>query len=202
LVERWFVSHIFLQQKVYGKRDIVLLDAIKPAVEILEKEDLISTFHFLFEPNFEILFRVRLKEDADVEKVKSIILEKLKPIENLCNKINLDESYQGEGDPNAAWSFGTEGWALTQKFLEYGSRITLLMREVNMERKPPSAARLDSQFNEGKLVHCFLNQTGRNAVEEAHFYMDAYFGRILIAYGYFNLLERLDKIEKQQTSSK
>lgn len=169
---------------------------------MLEKESLISTFHFLFEPNLEVLFRVHLKEDADLEKVKSIIFEKLKPIENLCSKIDHDENYHGEGEPDKEWSFGTEGWVLTQKFLEYGSRITLLMREIKMERKPPSAGRLDSQFNEGKLVHCFLNQTGRNTVEEAHFYMDAYFGRMLIAYGHFNLLERLDKIEKQQTSSK
>ncbi|MEM2112036.1 MAG: lantibiotic dehydratase C-terminal domain-containing protein [Candidatus Bathyarchaeia archaeon] len=201
MVERWFVSHIFLQQRAYRERDIILLDAIKPAVEILEKENLISTFHFLFEPNFEILFRVRLKEDADMEKVKSIISEKLKPIENLCSKIDHDENYHGEGDPEAAWSFGTEGWALTQKFLEYGSRITLLIREVEMERKPLSAGRLDSQFNIGKLVHCFLNQAGLDMSREANFHIARFFERMLRAYGYFDALEKLGEIEKRQVST-
>lgn len=197
LVEQWFVSHIFLKQEAYRKRDSVLLDALKPAVEALEKDNLIQTFHFLFEPNFEILFRVRLIGDGSMKKVKSIIQEKLKPIKNHCSKIVPDEDYHGEGDPKADWSFGTEGWVHMQKFLEYGSRITLLMREVKMGRKPLSAGRLDSQFNEGKLVHCFLNQAGRSTIQEAHFHIDAYFERMLMASGYFNVLKRLEKIEKQ-----
>lgn len=197
MVERWFVSHIFLNQETYGKKDNILLNAVKPAVEELENERLIQTFHFLFEPNFEILFRVRLNEEASMERVNSIIDEKLKPIENLCSKIVPDENYRGEGDPQADWSFGSEGWTHTQKFLEYGSRITLLMREVKMRRKPLGAGRLDSQFNVGKLVHCFLNQVGMNTIQEAHFHIDAYFERMLRALRYFDVLERLEKIEKQ-----
>jgi hypothetical protein len=186
-----------LKKETYEKRDDVLLKAIKPAVEALENEKLIQTFHFLFEPNFEILFRVRLNEDASMERVKSIISEKLKPIENLCRKIVPDENYHGEGGPQADWSFGSEGWVHTQKFLEYGSRITLLMREVKMGLKPLSSGRLDSQLNIGKLVHCFLNQAGMNTIQEAHFHIDRYFERMLITYGYFDVFEGMKKIEKQ-----
>lgn len=197
MVERWFVSHIFVKKEKYRERDKILLDAIQPAVEALEKGKLIETFHFLFEPNFEILFRVRLKKDASMKKVRSFVDQKFKLIKDLCSKIVPDEDYHGEGDPKAEWSFGTEGWALTQKFLEYGSRITLLMREVKMERKPITTGRLDSQFNVGKLVHCFLNQDGKNTVDEAHFHIDAHFSNMLKAYGYVKILERLENLEKQ-----
>lgn len=196
MAERWFVLHIFLKPEKYKYRDIVLLDAIKPAVEELEKEGLTQTFHFLFEPNFEILFRVRLNEDADIEKVKSIIADKLKSIEDFCTQIVPDESYFGEGDPKASWSFGSEGWVYTQKFLEYGSRIALLMREVRLRRKPIDSGRMDSQFTPSKLVHCFLNQVGLGTADEARFHIDRYFERMLRAWGYFDLLERIKKIEE------
>lgn len=202
MVEQWFVSHIFLKQKKYGERDNVLLDAVKPAVEALEKEKLIETFHFLFEPNFELLFRVRLKKDASMKRVKSIVESKLKPIKKLCTKIIPDEGYHGEGDPKANWSFGTEGWVYAQKFLEYGSRITLLMRELKMGRKPLTAGRMDSQFNVGKFVHCLLNQAGLGTPEEASFHFDRSFERMLRAWGYFDVLERLEKIEKQMGQKK
>lgn len=203
MTERWFVSHIFLKSEAYRNRDSVLLDAVKAAVEALETERLIQTFHFLFEPNFEILFRVRLNEDANMERVKQIVTDKLRYIENLCSRIVPDENYHGEGDPQATWSFGSEGWVHAQSFLEYGSRITLLMREVGMGRKPIQSGRLDSQFNTGKLVHCFLNQAGLNTVEEAEFHNNMFFERMLKAWGYFDALERIKKIEdligKQET---
>ena len=167
-----------------------------PAVEALESEGLIQTFHFLFEPNFEILFRVRLNEGASMERVKSIVVDKLRPIEDLCSRIDPDENYHGEGDPQASWSFGLEGWALTQKFLEYGSRTALLMREVRMGRKPRESGRLDSQFNPSKLVHCFLNQVGLGTSEEANFHINRFFERMLRAWGYFDTLERIKKIEE------
>jgi len=196
MVEQWYVSHIFMKPETFQlARDRVLLDAIKPAVEALEAKDLIQTFHFLFEPNLEILFRVRLSDGTSMKDVKTIVDEKLGPIHDLCVKIDPDDGYHGEGDPTADWSFGTEGWLLTEKFLEYGSRVTLLMREVSMGRKLLSAARLDSQFNIGKLVHCFLNQAGLSTIGEAEFHIDRFVERNLIARGYYDALKRLKKIE-------
>jgi hypothetical protein len=197
MVERWFVSRIFLKAEEYGNRDSVLLDAIKPAIEALENEKLIQTFHFLFEPNFEILLRVRLNDDVSMERVTSIVADKLKPIEQLCDQIESDENYTGEGDPKASYSFGSEGWIHTQKFLECGSRIALLMREVSGGKKPLEFGRLDSQFNIGKLEHCFLNQCGYGVTEEANFHIDRYFERGLVAWGYFDALERIKKLEEQ-----
>jgi len=197
MVEQWCVYNIFMKKETYKERDRVLLDAVKPAIDELEAKELIQTFHFLFEPNFEILFRVRLSEGASTEDVKAIIEGKLQPINDLCNRIDPDETYHGEGDPSADWSFGTEGWVHTQKFLEYGSRVTLLMREIRMQRKSLSAGRIDSQFNTGKLVHCFLNQAGLNVMGEADFHVDRFIERSLRAYGYFDALERLKNIEEK-----
>jgi hypothetical protein len=198
MVEQWYVSHIFMKPETFQKeRDRVLLDAVKPAVEALEAKKLIQTFHFLFESNFEVLFRVRLSEGASMKDVKAIIDEKLEPIKGLCAKVDPEEGYHGEGDPTADWSFGTEGWLLEQKLLEYGSRVTLLRREVGVGRKPISAGRLDSQFNIGKLVHCFLNQAGLNTIEEAEFHIHAFVERSLRAHGYYDALERLKKVEEK-----
>jgi hypothetical protein len=196
---RWYVSHIFMKPETFKERDRVLLDAVKPAVEALEVRKLIQTFHFLFEPDYEILFRVRLSDGARMNDVKAIVDEKLEPIKDLCVKIAPDEGYPGEGDPTASWSFGTEGWPLTEKFLEYGSRVALLIREVSMRRKPLSAGRLDSQFNIEKLVHCFLNQAGLSTIGEADFHIDRFVERSLMARGYYDALERLKKIEEKLT---
>ena len=198
MVEQWYVSHIFMKPEAFQKeRDRVLLDAVKPAVDALETKGLIQTFHFLFEPNYEVLFRVRLSEGASMKDVKAIIDEKFEPFKGLWAKIDPEEGYHGEGDPTADWSFGTEGWPLAEKFLEYGSRVTLLMREVGMSRKPISAGRLDSQFNIGKLVHCFLNQAGLSTIGEAEFHIDRFVERSLMARGYYDALDRLKKVEEQ-----
>jgi len=198
MVEQWYVSHIFMKPETFQKeRDRVLLDAVKPAVEALEAKGLIQTFHFLFEQNLEILFRVRLAEGASMKDAKTIVEEKLGPIKELCVKIDPDEGYHGEGDPTADWSFGTEGWPLAEKFLEYGSRVTLLMREVRMGRKPISAGRLKSRFNIGTLVHCFLNQAGLSTIEEAGFHIDRFVERSLRDRGYYDALDKLKKVEEK-----
>jgi hypothetical protein len=198
MVEQWYVSHVFMKPETFHKeRDRVLVDVVKPTVEALEAKKLIQTFHFLFEPNFEILFRVRLADGAKLEDVRSLVDEKLETIGDICSKIDHDEDYRGEGDPAADWSFGIEGWIQTQKFLEYGSRTTLLMREVKMQRKPLTAGRLNSQFNMGKLIHCFLNQHGLDANGEARFHIDRFCERTLIAWGYFDVLDRLKKVEEK-----
>jgi len=102
MVEQWYVSHIFMKPESYQKeRDRVLLDAVKPAVEALDAKKLIQTFHFLFEPNCEILFRVRLVDGASMKDVKTIVEGKLQPIKDLCSKIDPEETYPGEGDPSA-----------------------------------------------------------------------------------------------------
>jgi hypothetical protein len=54
---------------------------------------------------------------------------------------------------------------------------------------------MDSQFNIGKLVHCFLNQAGLNVSGEAGFHIDRFIERSLRAYGYFGALERLKTVE-------
>ena len=84
------------------------------------------------------------------------------------NRIEFKEDYIGEQD-----QFGTEGWSYVQKLLEYASRISLLKQGTLASRNPPSSCRLDREFNDGKLVHCFLNAQGLSIVEEANFHNQA-----------------------------
>jgi len=199
LAERWYVAHIFLKPDTYAQRDKVLVDTIEPIVERLEKAGLIENFHFLFEPNLEILFRVRLREDALLDSVKSIVADGLNSIANLCAKMDYEEGYAGEGDPKADWSFGTEGWELAQKFMDIGSRITLLTRNVAMGRKDISSGRLDSLFTPEKLVHLLLNQCGQGVLEESKFHSLAAIERALFGFRVFQRLEQLEKVVQKLT---
>jgi hypothetical protein len=193
LSERWYVSHIFLRQDTYAQRDNVLLEAIKPTVEELEKEDLIENFHFLFEGNFEILFRVRLRSTASMDKVKSLVGHGLQKIESLCSRITYDETYTGEGTPQTKDSFGEEGWLLAQRFMDVCSHITLLTREVVLGKKPLTAARLDSLFNKEKFVHLLLNQYGLDPFRESQFHSLGAIERVIVG---FRILQRLERLEK------
>ena len=97
-VTSWYTAHIFLKPDTYAQRDNVLVDMIEPIVDKLEKAGLIENFHFLFEPNLEILFRLRLKKDVSLESVKSIAADRLKGITSLSARIDYEETYPGEGD--------------------------------------------------------------------------------------------------------
>jgi hypothetical protein len=170
-----------------------LMDIIKPILDKLETERLIENFHFLFEPNFELLFRVRIRDGSDVERTKAIISDGLGSVANLCERIDYDENYTGEGDTQADYSFGGEGWLYAQRFLDIGSRIALLSRLVRYGKKPLSAGRLDSQFNEGKFVHLLLNQHGYSTTDEANFH---FFGSVERALRSLQVFSKLESMEK------
>ncbi len=100
----------------------------------------------------------------------------------------MKDDYTGEQD-----QFGTEGWLYVQKMLEYASRISLLRRETLAGQKPLTACHLDRQYNEGKLVHCFLNAQGLSTLDEANFHNQANIERLLMAYGFFDRLQTLEE---------
>lgn len=195
------MSEIWLAIEIYPKdyaaqRIAMLLDFVKPTLERLENEGLTETFHFLFEPG-HVLFRART---ADVEKrckVKSIADENLAKIKETISNVEFKEDYMGEQD-----QFGIEGWLYVQKLLEYSSRISLLKQETLAAQKPWSVCRLDREFNEAKLVHCFLNAQGLSIVEEANFHNQANIERLLRAYGFFSVVQRLQVLEKKVVGDK
>jgi len=188
--EIWLAVEIY--PKDYERQRIgLVLDFVKPTVEILDSEKLTETIHFLFEPG-HLLFRARTPDIEKREKVKSIVNENLAKIQDTVSRIGLIENYRGEQD-----SFGTEGWLYVQKLLEYASRISLLRRETLAGQKPPTVCRLDREYNNGKLVHCFLNAQGLSIVDEANFHNQANIERLLRAYGFFDIAQRLQALEEK-----
>jgi len=117
----------------------------------------------------------------------------LASVTDLCQRMDYDENYPGEGDAQADYSFGEEGWLYAQRFLEIGSRIALLSRLVRYGKKPLSAGRLDSQFNEGKFVHLLLNQYGYSTTDEANFHSLGTIERTLRSFQIFSKLESVEK---------
>jgi len=165
----------------------VLLDFIKPTVEELERQDLLMTFHFFFEP--EIHFRVRPKNDNQVSQIESLIKNRLTEVQKLIRKADFSQ-YSGE-EPD----FGIEGWQLAQKYFEYCCRISLLNLEVLARRKTPQD--IGNQFNVGKFVHCFLNQIGMDVNQEASFHNDRNIERRLMSLGIFQRLDQIESILKK-----
>jgi len=196
LTETWVV--VLIYPKNPQLRFNVLLDFIRPTVEELEKQDLMITFHFFFEP--EIHFRIRPKEENQVDQIEAIIKTNLSKIQGLIEKADFSR-YTGE-EPD----YGIEGWQLAQKYFEYCCRISLLNLEVATGRKsPPSPQYVGNQFNVGKFVHCFLNQMGFDIKSEANFHHDRSIERSLMSLRIFQKLNeiesRLDKLEKSPLKS-
>ncbi len=188
--EIWLAVEIY--PKDYARQRIgLVLDFIKPTVESLDREKLAETLHFLFEPG-HLLFRARTPDIEKRKKVKSIVNENVAKIKDAVSRIDLKEDYTGEQD-----RFGTEGWLYVQKLLECASRISLLKRETLAGQKPLTACRLDREYNDRKLVHCFLNAQGLSIGEEANFHNEANIERLLIAYGFFDVAERLQALERK-----
>jgi hypothetical protein len=175
--EIWLVTEIYPKDNNQIKK--LVLDFIKPTVESLEIKHLIDTFHFFFEP--QLLFRIRT---ADVDKrneAKSVVNLNLAQLKDNIKKSEVKEDYTGEHK-----DFGTEGWIYVQKLFEYASRISLLKMETLSGKKSYEDCCLNGQFNDGKLVHCFLNAQGFNTFDEAAFHNRVNFERLSMAYGFFN----------------
>lgn len=192
--EIWLVVEIHPEDYMAQKSGMILNFA-KPTVERLENDKLAETFHFLFEPYF--LFRVRTSDIEKRQKVKSIIDENLAKTKEPITKIEFKEDYTGEQE-----QFGTEGWLHVQKLFEVASRISLLKQETIAKCKPASACQLERQFSDRKLVHCFLNAQGLSILDEANFHNGANIERLLRAYGFFHVVERLTALEAKFASGR
>lgn len=199
--EIWVAKIISLKE---GSWDKVLLDFLKPIIVSAETENLLSTFHFFFEPN-GLHFRIRLKEPEKTERIKEIIDQNARKVKDL---VEIRPTTYFEEQKN----YGVEGWACAQKFFEFGCRFSLLKLETRSkylaETDPKKrkgileSCRIDQEgdFNESKFIHCFLNQTGRGYAEEALFHQQRIVQSLLnnIQVLYKGLDERLKKIEGQR----
>jgi len=182
--EVWLKTIITLYLK-YEKKDDVLLKVIKPTIETLKRGNLIETFHFLFEPNWEIWFRVRLKNENNIEKIKQIIKENLKKMSDIIKGSKFNDPADQKSFEKV---FGEDGWKIVQKFFEYNSRISLAKIDETVKK--------GEQFNDMALVHYFLNTLGYGVIGEAYFHLDKSIERLEIGSRFIEADKMLEIIKE------
>jgi hypothetical protein len=180
MAEIWLATEVHLNSNEYQTDEYktkTILDFAKPTLSQIERQCTITTFHFFFEPFF--LFRVEITDTAMRDKVKQIVEGNLKSIQNMIAKTVYNENYTGEQD-----DFGTEGWLYVKKLFESASRVSILKHETFAGIKSTSDCQIQKQFNDAKLIHCFLNAQGLSFFEEAAFHNKCNFERLVRAFGF------------------
>lgn len=158
----WIQADIFVNE---GKQNEVLLSFIKPLVQRLRSEFKITAYHFLHEPNNNILFRV-LTTPRKVRRIKALI-NNAETLEQVREVKYPEAPYQGERQ-----AFGEDGWKTTYKFLEAGSDFALDLIDDNVRK--------GRHFNRLAFSHYFLNQSGFNQFQEASFHFQCSMERMLV----------------------
>ena len=161
----------------------LILNFVKPVIEDLEDKDVLDTFHFLFEPGPRLLLRIQPKAENNVQEIRETVRNFLTEIQGLIVQDPAQELFTPYG--GEAEDFGEDGWMITKRVFEMGSRMAIgkLDQEFRKGRK----------FEEGKLLHCFLNSIGhgilvvnrggRPVTSEALFHLNGFLGRMLIIRG-------------------
>ena len=155
-MDSWIEANIFVTQ---GKQEDFLLSFIKPFVLRLRSEFKIISFHFFYEPNNEIRFRV-LTDTNTVDSIKKLIDEakKMNQVTNITY-IPYGETKAFEGT-----------WKTIHKFFEAGSEFALDYIDPTVSK--------DSSFNHIAFLHYFLNPSGFNQWEEASIHASAVIERL------------------------
>ena len=170
-------------------QDDILLDALKPYVDGLERSGSLVTWHYFREP--EIRFRVRVKTKVARDRELAAIS---KMAESLRKKRLVSEWHFGnhgeEGKPYAGEEdrYGKNGWKVAQEYFRNGSETALgliaLKRRARLE-SPLWASGLGNPWEGGgrnpwrereedpllyhwsRFVHLFTNQLGFDMEKEA-----------------------------------
>lgn len=185
--EKWVETRLWFtrfDQECYRR---LLLTFIKPVIKELEKNGSIETFHFFFEPYLS--FRILPTTEEKIDDVETAVKNHLKEISDFIDLKRAQEpfvDYLGEAN-----DYGEDGWLITKKFFECCSRMAI--GRVNPEFKKKK------QFNEGKFVHCFLNQWGYNILREAFFHQGGSLERTVVwlSLQLESFDEKLKKIEER-----
>ncbi len=164
-----------------------LILVIMPIIEKLKKKRILKTFHFFFEPFLDL--RIQVKKEEQILEAKEIILkiidwklqnEKVFVVFKNGNFLptNLPNFLEYFGEEE---DFGKDGWAITKKFFEIGSRFALCKMDEKKDRKLSKriGESNEGRFEEGKFVHLILNQLGYSTLDEANFHLNRCLERLI-----------------------
>ncbi len=123
----------------------LIRDLVSPVIAECDDRRLITSFHFLFEP--QLLFRLRCVSEQARSEVKELIIRRFSAVSSIVRElaINFNDDYYGEGDTYG----GEENWLVMQKFLEASSRFFMRTIMPKIDR--------GSNFTQWKFMHIFLN---------------------------------------------
>lgn len=172
MVEYWVEENI--RPVANGDFDRALFEHIRDLVNHMKGQNWIIHWHFLREGgswrgNQQILhirFRVRVLE-ANLQLARNYITSELDAIQTNVgiadhyrgNHGMPDQEYVGEAANFDETNVSPEGWEVTQKWLEAGSEIELVLLKNRFEGIP-----LGRRFVLSDLLHFPANQFDRNHV--------------------------------------
>jgi len=178
--ESWVQTYLWFKKLDARCFERLLLEFVSPTIKELERGGIIKTFHFLFERDPDFFLRIEPNSTNELEKVKHVARKHLSAIHDLLVAHPEQQeftSYSGEAE-----DYGEDGWVTAKKVFEMGSRMAIGQID--------SAFRKGRKFEEGKILHCFLNSIGcgisgisRNdkfVTREAIFHLKQFIGRMLI----------------------
>lgn len=155
--EKWIETKIWFKEKILEKDDKYshLLETFNRIIN--ENEGKILGFHFFFEPNPDMLFRIELNGSITHEEMESFIREKLTALD-FVEKLEFNREYIGE-----VFSFGEDGWKIAKKFFEISSKFAISQVDTNFKK--------EKEYTDEKLIHCFCNQVHISYPKEIEFYI-------------------------------
>jgi hypothetical protein len=181
--ESWVQTNLWFKKLDVTCFQRLLLEFVSPTIKELESRGIIKTFHFLFESDPHFFLRIEPNSPNDSERVKEVVKKFLSGIRDLM--VAHPEEQEFTSYPGEAGDYGEDGWVIAKKVFEMGGRMAI--------GQVDSAFRKGRKFEEGKILHCFLNSigcgvsglssNGKFVTREAVFHLRQFIGRMLIIRG-------------------
>ena len=166
-MNKWLELRIFAPHE---QQNHIIRSFIEPLVNYCDTVDGFTSFHFLSENGKpHLLLRILGEEN--------ILRECIKPwMENKKNELNLNGHFTPVGEYlGEEEAFGREGWVITYKIFEWASRGEILRLNPDIQKGP--------LFDEGKIIHCFLNCWGYKILDEFKFHLSSSLERMSVLKG-------------------
>lgn len=161
----WHNARIFFSREFYtmdstSRHSKLILDFIKPVTDYFKFKDLLKSFHFFYE-DYRLELRLELGDGVSRDEVNSIFRKYLTKVAELVDVAKSDiVNYQPEDRDD---QFGVDGWEIAKKIFEYGSKLAIALRDVEVRK--------GQLFHEGKLIHCMLNSLNYDWHRERDFHI-------------------------------